>query len=142
MIGGQEIDLEGEDRPKNYEKLLRMHRKKTGALIVCAAMLGVLAAGKYDDKKIKDAVFCYADGVGLTFQIVDDILDYTASYLETGKTTSDVRNNKTTFLSFMTAEEAFDKAVGLTNEATRAVDFFDKDHQLSDLARYLLFRRK
>ena len=141
MVGGQEIDLDSA-APKDYDKLVKMHRMKTGALIQGAALLGVLAAGKGNDEKIVDATRAYADAIGLTFQIVDDILDYTASYQQTGKTTSDVRNNKTTFLTFMTPEEAFDKAVGITAEGVRAVSFFEGKKELNELARFLLFRMR
>ncbi|MBR6794541.1 MAG: polyprenyl synthetase family protein [Clostridia bacterium] len=141
MVGGQEIDLD-ESAPKDYDKLVKMHRLKTGALIEGAALLGVLAAGKGKDEKILAATSAYADAIGLTFQIVDDILDYTASYMQTGKTTSDLRNGKTTFLTFMTAEEAFDKAVGVTAEGVRAISFFEGKKELTELARFLLFRTR
>ena len=141
MVGGQEIDLD-ESAPKDYDKLVKMHRLKTGALIQGAAILGVLAAGKGNDEKIVNATRAYADAIGLTFQIVDDILDYTASYKQTGKTTSDARNHKTTFLTFMTAEEAFDKAVGITAEGVRVVSFLEGKKELNELARFLLFRMR
>ena len=141
MVGGQEIDLD-DSSPKNYDTLVKMHRLKTGALIKGAALLGVLAAGKGKDERILSATATYADAIGLTFQIVDDILDYTASYKQTGKTTSDIRNHKTTFLTFMTPEEAFDKAVGVTAEGVRAISFLEGKKELTELARYLLFRNK
>lgn len=142
MVGGQEIDLEGEEKPKSYDKLLRMHRLKTGALIEASVLLGVLAAGRAGEKTLAAAAQHYADAIGLTFQIVDDILDYTASSGNTGKTSSDLRNGKTTFLSFMPPEEAFDRAVELTAEGIRAIAGYDSDGSLSALAKYLLFREK
>ncbi len=142
MVGGQEIDLEETNRPKSYDKLLRMHRLKTGALIEASVLLGVLAAGRIGEEETVSASRRYAEAIGLTFQIIDDILDYTASSAKTGKTSSDARNRKTTFLSFMTAEEAFDKAVGLTVDGIRAISALDINKELSCLARYLLFREK
>ena len=141
MIGGQEIDLSTEQQ-KSYETLVKMHQLKTGALIRCAAELGVLAAGYGNDKKVLEAAKTYGDALGLTFQIVDDILDYTKSYIELGKSNSDERNGKTTFLSFMRPEEAFDKAVGITAEGTRAIASYDRTKELTELARFLLFRNK
>ena len=141
MIGGQEIDLATEQK-KTYETLVKMHRLKTGALICAAAKLGVLAAGYGDDAKVLNAAKIYGDAIGLTFQIVDDILDYTKSYVELGKSNSDERNGKTTFLTFMRPEEAFDKAVGVTAEGTRAIAPYDKTKELTELARFLLFRNK
>ena len=141
MIGGQEIDLATE-ADKSYDTLVKMHRLKTGALITAAAKLGVLAAGKGNDERVLSAAKAYGDAIGLTFQIVDDILDYTKTYIELGKSNSDERNNKTTFLSFMRAEEAFDKAVGVTAEGTKAIAPYDRTKELTELARFLLFRNK
>ena len=119
-----------------------MHRLKTGALIQAAALLGVIAAGKREDAAVYEAVNKYSDAIGLTFQIVDDILDHTATFRETGKSQSDIRNGKTTFLTFMTPDEAFDKAVGVTQGGIRAISSFERKKDLQDLARYLLFRNK
>lgn len=141
MIGGQEIDLKTE-QTKNYDTLIKMHSLKTGALIRGAAMLGVLAAGRGEDQKLLKAAKTYGDAIGLTFQIVDDILDFTKTYVELGKSNSDERNGKTTFLTFMRPEEAFDKAVGVTADGTRAIAPYDKTKELTELARFLLFRNK
>ncbi len=141
MIGGQEIDLATEQQ-KSYDTLVKMHRLKTGALICSAAKLGVLAAGYGNDSNVLNAAKAYGDAIGLTFQIVDDILDYTKTYIELGKSNSDERNGKTTFLTFMRPEEAFDKAVGITAEGTRAIAPYDRTKELTELARFLLFRNK
>ena len=141
MVGGQEIDL-NDDIYKSYDILCKMHRLKTGALIQAAALLGVIAAGKREDAAVYEAVNKYSDAIGLTFQIVDDILDHTATFRETGKSQSDIRNGKTTFLTFMTPDEAFDKAVGVTQGGIRAISSFERKKDLQDLARYLLFRNK
>lgn len=141
MIGGQEIDLATEQE-KSYDTLVKMHRLKTGALICTAAKLGVLAAGLGDDAKVLKAAKTYGDAIGLTFQIVDDILDFTKTYVELGKSNSDERNGKTTFLTFMRPEEAFDKAVGVTADGTRAIAPYDRTKELTEFARFLLFRNK
>ena len=141
MIGGQEIDLATEQE-KSYDTLVKMHRLKTGALICAAAKLGVLAAGLGDDAKVLKAAKTYGDAIGLTFQIVDDILDFTKTYVELGKSNSDERNGKTTFLTFMRPEEAFDKAVGVTADGTRAITPYDRTKELTEFARFLLFRNK
>lgn len=142
MVGGQEMDLNSEASPKTFEQLLKMHRLKTGALIRCAAVLGLIAAGAFDQNEIRQAAECYSDRIGLAFQIIDDLLDYTESSDDTGKTSSDDANKKTTFLSFMSVDEAFDYAARLTVEAIRIIAPYDRDDQLSCFARYLLFREK
>ncbi|NLK40236.1 MAG: polyprenyl synthetase family protein [Clostridiales bacterium] len=73
MVAGQVMDMLGEKKAYNLQKLKKMHRHKTGALIQAAAGLGCCAAGA-DDRCHLDAAR-YAEGIGLAFQIIDDILD-------------------------------------------------------------------
>lgn len=143
MIGGQIIDMRGESESLNFDTLLKLHTKKTGALISVSAMLGCLAAGvKSCDYKFK-AARDYASKIGLAFQIIDDILDATADVSVLGKNTgTDEDRNKTTFLSFMSIEEAHSYAKSLTAEAKEAIINFDNNEMLCELADYLLTRNK
>ena len=143
MVGGQVLDLLGEreDSRPDFETLQQMHRLKTGALIRVAATLGALAAGvSEDDPRMKDAV-TYAEGIGMVFQIVDDILDVTGSEAELGKSIgSDAQENKTTFLSFLSIEEARAHAERLNAEAIAALRSYENNEFLTRLAEYLLRR--
>jgi len=143
MVGGQVLDLLGEreDSRPDFETLQQMHRLKTGALIRVAATLGALAAGvSEEDPRMKDAV-TYAEGIGMVFQIVDDILDVTGSEAELGKSIgSDAQENKTTFLSFLSIEEARAHAERLNAEAIAALRSYENNEFLTRLAEYLLRR--
>ena len=143
MIGGQIIDMRGERESLSFETLLKLHSKKTGALISASAMLGCLAAGvKKSDKKFISARE-YASKIGLAFQIIDDILDATADVTVLGKNTgTDEDRNKTTFLTFMSIEEARAYAKRLTDEAKKAIADFENNEILCELADYLLTRNK
>lgn len=143
MIGGQIMDLEGEKRPLTAEELLKLHSLKTGALISAASVLGALAAGvSFTDPRM-ESVVTYAENIGLAFQIIDDILDCTGDEALLGKAIgSDAANQKTTFLSFYTVEEARFYAERLTNEAIRAIRTFENSDALCTLAQWLLDRRK
>jgi len=143
MIGGQIIDMRGEKELIDFDTLIKLHTKKTGALIVASAKLGCLAAGidPCDPRYI--AAENYASRIGLAFQIIDDVLDVTADPLLLGKNTgADATRNKTTFLSFMSIEEALAYAARLTEEAQNALSLFDDKGLLIDLADYLLSRNK
>ncbi len=141
MIGGQIMDLEGETRSYEFSKLLRLHSLKTGALIVCSARLGCLAAGYEKDSEITEKLSIYAAKIGLAFQVVDDILDATADETQLGKSVrSDADNNKTTFLSFYTIEQAREYASRLTDEAVASIDGLAGGEMLKILAYYLLER--
>ena len=58
---------------------------KTSALFATAARIGALVAGH--DRDLVDAATTYGLRLGTAFQIVDDILDLTASEAELGKPT-------------------------------------------------------
>ena len=142
MIGGQVIDLRGEGETLPLDTLCRLHAGKTGALIVASATLGALAAGlSLDDKKTL-AAREFAAGIGLAFQIVDDVLDVTSSEAELGKPIgSDQKQQKTTFLSYYTPKEAMEYAKKETERAVSAILPFDGADALVALSQYLIDRR-
>lgn len=141
MMGGQMIDLESEGRMISYESLCELQSLKTGRLIRAACVLGVLAAGVEDENTISDTVR-YADGIGKAFQIIDDILDVTSDEKTMGKSLSDVDNNKITFLSFMSVEEARDEARKLTEDAISAIAKYEGSEVLREFAKMLFERKK
>jgi geranylgeranyl diphosphate synthase type II len=105
MVGGQVMDLEAEGKEVTSEELVRIHQAKTGALITASVVMGALAAGANDDKVA--AVRRYGGELGLAFQIVDDILDATATSSELGKTVGkDARQHKATYASIVGVEAA------------------------------------
>ncbi len=141
MIGGQIMDLAGETHSLPWEKLLRLHSMKTGALMECSVLLGAVAAGVSPDSKEARALAAYAKGIGLAFQVVDDILDVCGSEEEVGKSLkSDAAKNKTTFLTFMGVEEAKKYAKDLTEKAVEALSDLPDTDVLRKLAYYLADR--
>ena len=142
MIGGQVIDLRGERERLPLETLLKLHRGKTGALIVAAAELGALAAGiSLDDPRAKAAA-AYAAGIGLAFQIVDDVLDVTADTEAIGKNAgSDSKQNKTTFITYYTPSEALAYANRVTVGAKAEIASLDGAELLLAFADYLIDRK-
>ena len=141
MVGGQMMDLAGEKERLSLDTLLSLHARKTGALIVAAAQLGAIAAGEREGSPAWEALARYAQRIGLAFQVVDDILDVTADPALLGKTCGkDQNENKTTFLSYYTLDEAQAYARRLTDEAIDAVESIDREGSLRALARYLAER--
>ena len=144
MMGGQQIDLWGEKNKVDFPLLLKMHAKKTGALIRTSALLGGFAAGiaTEGDSRMQDAAL-YAENIGLAFQVIDDILDATSDNETLGKPVhSDVKQEKTTFLSEMSIEDAFAYAKEKTENAIKAIEKYENHEILVDLAKYLLDRKK
>ncbi len=144
MMGGQEIDLISEKKKPDFDTLLAMHEKKTGALIRAACLLGVIAAGITDENDARYlAAVKYAHGIGLAFQIVDDILDVTSNAETLGKAVhADEKLQKTTFISFMSVAQAREYAKRVTEEAIDAIKAFEGSEALVALAEYLLNREK
>ena len=143
MIGGQIMDLLGESQSLEFDTLIKLHTHKTAALIECSALLGALAAGYDQSSKEARALSEYAVKIGIAFQVIDDVLDMTASEVELGKTVgSDAEKNKTTFLTYYSVDEARKYAEKLTAEAISAVSDMDNSELLTDFACYLLNREK
>lgn len=109
MIGGQVLDLEAEAQPVTPETLIGIHQAKTGALITASAVIGALAteAGPAHVAAVRR----YGQEIGLAFQIVDDVLDQTASSSQLGKTAGkDARQRKASFVTLLGVDDARDKA--------------------------------
>ena len=141
MIGGQVIDLAGEKTALPLETLRKLHAHKTGAMIAVSAKLGCLAAGLSANDPRTAAALRYAEGIGLTFQIVDDVLDATADAAELGKPIgSDAENHKTTFLTYYTPGEAIALANEVTQKAKAALCDTTGADFLLELADYLVSR--
>lgn len=96
MVGGQVLDMDGENEQYHLETLKRMHEAKTGALIQAAIATGGLFVTIPETDQTALADFSAAFGLG--FQIKDDINDVTKTTAELGKTADkDVIEHKNTF---------------------------------------------
>lgn len=143
MIEGQVMDMEAENRDISMERLITLQSKKTGALMEVSAAMGCIAAGIQDGSAEMKSAVLYAQSIGLSFQIIDDILDAQSTAEELGKSVgSDVRDGKTTFLSFMSADMARDYARRVTDNAIGAIGGYHGSETLIALAEWLLSRRK
>ena len=142
MVGGQVLDLEGEGRRLDLTALRKIHMGKTGALFCAAIRSGAILAGAKEEELA--ALTLYAERFGLAFQITDDILDVTGDEAAIGKPVgSDVRNEKATYVTLTSLEEAKKLAEDAVDEAVAALDIFgERAAFLRDLALFLLGRKK
>lgn len=142
MIGGQVVDLKNEDKPCTIETLVIMDSLKTGALIKCAALLGVIASGGSQTEY--EAAGKYASYLGHAFQIVDDILDVIGDEKELGKPIgSDKDSGKSTYVSVLGIEESQKYANEITQKAIDSLEIFgDKADNLKELALSMAKRKK
>lgn len=140
MVGGQVIDLESEGKAIELSVLEALQEGKTAALLTAACVMGARLAGASADQEEAARVFGF--NVGLSFQIVDDILDVTASADELGKPVgSDADNQKVTYVSLLGLDEARRLAAQRTETALAALTVFgDEADSLRQLAGALLTR--
>jgi farnesyl diphosphate synthase len=142
MAGGQSIDLEAIGKNLNQPELELMHALKTGALIRAAVLLGALcgAALSADESASLDR---FAKRAGLLFQVVDDILDCTASTATLGKTAGkDAAAEKPTYVSLMGLERAREFADDLRKQALEALTpFGERRQRLLELTDFITQRK-
>ena len=119
MIGGQALDLLGEGRSLDSNELDRLHRMKTGALLTASLVIGGIAAGASDTTLA--GLESFGRGIGLAFQVTDDILDATEVAADLGKHPSDDVLDKSTYVSLYGLEEAMKRARVHAEEATEAL---------------------
>jgi geranylgeranyl pyrophosphate synthase len=141
MIGGQVLDMEGENQSLALEQLQRLHRMKTGALLVAACRMGAIAAGDGDSSRLH-ALTAFGRHVGLAFQIVDDLLDITASPEQVGKGTGkDAGKGKNTYPRLMGIEQSQEEAARHLAAGMAALDELGAAAEgLRALARFIVER--
>jgi geranylgeranyl pyrophosphate synthase len=139
MVGGQFLDLLGEDQKLSAEELDDLHKRKTGALLRASLRMGGIAAGATPEELT--ALDRYGEAIGLAFQIADDLLDATSSAQELGKNPSDAELGKSTYVSLFGIEDAGRRA---REEVELAVAALAKgglaSRELDALARYIVER--
>jgi len=123
MVGGQVADIECEGRPADAAMVDYIHTHKTAALIRASIRSGAILAGA-TPKELK-ALGVAGDGLGLAFQIMDDILDITATSEELGKTAGkDQAQQKATYPAVHGIETSRRRAQALIADAHAALEPF------------------
>lgn len=140
MVGGQALDIASENTSYPIETLKTIHRNKTGALITSSIQAGAIAA--YCSENELEQLTVYGDSVGLAFQIVDDLLDATATTEELGKTAgSDEERGKATYPAYFGIEKTRALAKEAVDHAIESLAGFDSHAEpLRALARYIYTR--
>ncbi|TWU36076.1 polyprenyl synthetase family protein [Novipirellula artificiosorum] len=150
LVGGQFDDLAAEreaatdspnsQRIRTLSHLEAIHRRKTGALFSAALDLGAILAGA--NSQSRQALFDYSKDLGLAFQVVDDLLDFTSDEQSLGKRVGkDADRGKLTYPGLLGIEGARTKAKQLVESARKHVGVFgDAAWRLARLADYVLHR--
>ena len=142
MVGGQVVDMLSQNKPADLETVQQMHSRKTAALIAAATESGALA-GNGSEAQVT-ALARYARGIGLAFQIADDILHIEGDTELLGKTTgADEARGKVTYPAAVGLEHSRQAANEMVNDALAALEGFgDSANPLRSLAQYIITRKK
>lgn len=141
MIGGQVMDLAYEGKKIPLDTLKLLHRKKTGALITAAIEFGGILANV--NEKQMEHLRLFGENIGLAFQIIDDVLDVTSSQTKHGRpVSSDVLNEKSTYVQLLGLEQSKAYAQECYNQALQYLKFFPNQaaSPLRKLAEFMIHR--
>jgi geranylgeranyl diphosphate synthase type II len=141
IIGGQIIDIESEGKSVDLATVDYIHYHKTAALIEASLVIGALLAGA--KKKDLERIRAFGKGIGLVFQIIDDILDIEKSTEELGKDAgSDIKNGKATYPAVLGLELSKQKAMELYKKSLTYLDGFPSKNTetLRNIAALIIIR--
>ncbi len=142
MIAGEYVDTEFEGKPISSDYLEYMHNNKTGALLKASARIGAIIANASEEDLNK--ITKYAEIIGLTFQIKDDILSVVGDEKILGKPVgNDEKRGKCTYVTKYGLERAQEMLDELTKEAIEITKTYnEKGAFLENLAIYIQTRNK
>jgi geranylgeranyl diphosphate synthase type II len=140
MVGGQALDIASEKSVFPFTTLQTIHKNKTGALITCSVHAGAIGAGAAHEQTEK--LIAFGDSIGLAFQIVDDLLNVTATTEQLGKSAgTDANRGKATYPAFFGVEKTRKKAQEAVEKAIDALTGFNQNADpLRALAEYVYTR--
>lgn len=140
MVGGQVMDMLAQGRKTDLSEIEQIHRRKTGALLEVAIVIGGMLGG--GSKEQVEALSCYGRNIGLAFQIADDILDLKGDAEKLGKPIgSDLKMEKATYPSVIGIEKSVELADKAMNDAIATLSIFDeKADPLREIARFVVER--
>jgi geranylgeranyl pyrophosphate synthase len=141
MVGGQAMDIAAEGKSLDVSALKEVHLRKTGALIEASVLAGAIC-GEANAAQV-EALGRFSRNIGLAFQVMDDVLDVTASSETLGKTAGkDIAADKSTYVACMGVDAARAYANDLLNEALALLSPFGQAADaLIALSRLLVHRK-
>ena len=142
MIEGEYVDTEFEGKAISADYLEYMHKNKTGELLRASARIGAILANA--NQQDLEKITKYAEIIGFTFQIKDDILSAVGDEKVLGKPVgNDEKRGKCTYVTKYGLEAAEKMLEELTNEAVEIANSYnEKGEFIKNLAIYIQTRNK
>ncbi len=142
MLGGQVADVTGEKQPPSKELVQYIHSRKTGKFIRASLKAGGIIAGA--DETTLTVFHEVGEKIGLTFQIVDDILDEIGEKDKLGKSVGkDRESGKQTYVRVFGLDEAKARARELAESAIEQINSYfgeEKGLPLTSLTKFIIER--
>lgn len=140
VIAGQAADLTAQGNSYSREQLDYIHSTKTGALIEASVQGAALLSGASGE--VRRHLKAYASGIGLAFQIVDDILDVVGTSDQLGKASGkDQKEKKATYPALYGLDTSRRIAAELVNDAVQHLAILgSKGTRLRELGWLILSR--
>ena len=141
LIAGQVADIEAEGKKLSIRDVRFIHERKTAAIIVLSLRFGAMIAGA-TTSQLK-ALTDFGASLGLAFQILDDILDVTATSEQLGKSAGkDLKAAKATYPAVIGLKAARKEAEIQTRKALRSLDVLgSRGVRLREIGESLLKRK-
>tara|TARA_B100000686_G_scaffold333942_1_gene400460 strand:- start:391 stop:1260 length:870 start_codon:yes stop_codon:yes gene_type:complete len=141
IAGGQYLDLSFERKKISLKKIIQMQINKTGKLFSFCCMAPVIMSKKNNYLKKFDKI---GSDIGLLFQIVDDLIDYTGKTEKVGKKTKkDLKKGKATLISLLGYKNTIKYGNKLKLTLFKRLNIFGKKAEdLKETVNYILERNK
>lgn len=142
MIIGEYVDTEYEGKQILIDQLEYMHKNKTGALIRASVRIGAILADAPEEDL--ERLTKFAEIIGLSFQIKDDILSEIGDEKVLGKPVgNDRKRGKCTYVSKYGIEKSEEELEKNIKNALEIIEIYgDKAEFLKNLAIYIKDRKK
>ncbi len=141
MVHGQILDCYFENHPLTLEQLTILHENKTAKLIAASLQMGGVIVDLEDTTLQK--LYDFGLGLGLLFQIQDDIIDAVCTQEEAGKSTQK-DEEKNSFVNLLGLEGAYTKAQELAKSLEAKLASFDPkiEQALANILQHYLYRHQ
>ena len=141
LAGGQYYDLNFENKKVSKKNIINMQMKKTGELFgfCCESAAIIKGLNLAKRKKLKEIGI----NIGLLFQTVDDLIDYTGDSSVVGKPTkSDKKKGKATLVNLLGYKKTLDFAENLKIKIDHKIKKLGKNNKdLLNSVEFILERK-
>lgn len=140
LVGGQADDLAAEHQAGSADWLAAIHARKTAAMFAVSARLGGICAQAEPDRL--DALENYGYNLGMSFQVMDDVLDVLGNEDAMGKRVGkDAGRGKLTYPGLLGVEQSLARAKTYADQAMAALTMLaPQTDGLEALAQFVIQR--